>query len=688
MPKFDDFLSKRIALHEAESDKERKYEQPGLDEPSKEGLPSPETDEWWLAHRGESDARKGKDADGNEYNFDEERLVQRQIEKYNEAHQEADAKAAAGEAAMYPRINDAPDWVPGAEYKATAKPRRGNVVYYDGEYYECRLTHEGVKVPPPEDYKRWTHAGKSYAALKHIRMPLAIGTPESETPNRERWTVEDILKAMRPLLKKFANAVGKHGSYDEDDAYQEGQKAILQALWTDEGKQPFGPYAAHAVKEALKRVRRDDFGRGQRMQPWRRKRVSSAEAPAGKDKDGMVRDNLPFAHKVLEGKPCQICDAKGYVGAYNIKKHTDAAKKRLSNINDLSKPSTNEYVYRQLLELVFALQSTAMVVDMESGSGGGSKLADLAKQARAIADRTKAFAWKINGIQTAAMKLSDENVAGVVAEIDTLAASAGEVFDAIAAAGVDTDRRECPSCHGDGVVVAHFGERVDLSPEDEAMENERLGLMKKIVNLAISKANLSDQQKYFAELRFGLVPVGTKTIIHLPFVTPPRTLEVVLDPKLFPTDAWPNKSSVWGNPEFENSHLGKFWYQVSKAAGMPVSAETNSSSKGGISVKIKKTMQKILDVMENDPEIKKLITSYKVYTDQKPAEDQPASTPTPTPTPKPAEPKPAEQARKKRPLAKRWEPKDVQEEIIGKIVDILLEDFDDDSYGVMLRYVR
>lgn len=171
---------------------------------------------------------------------------------------------------------------------------------------------------------------KNYSALAKVWMPLILDHPDSETPSATPWTVEEVLKAMRPIVRKFANEYGGHkAGYQYDDALSDGNNAVLSALSKDGGRAPFALFAAQTVKRAIQKGLKGSniIPVVTRRQTYTDRGMTSLDQPADADAKFSVGSNVgsdaPYVSKVkcphcggsgaVDDETCPVCNGDRYI---------------------------------------------------------------------------------------------------------------------------------------------------------------------------------------------------------------------------------------------------------------------------------------------------------------------------------------------------------------------------------------
>lgn len=107
---------------------------------------------------------------------------------------------------------------------------------------------------PPENKDR------NYESLKKIKMPLILDLLDKKCI---AWTVEEVVKAMDPIIISLAKM--KCGSGSEfDQALSFGRQAVLDALYSDAGLAWFASYCYQKIHAAIKRVANKGYARNRR----------------------------------------------------------------------------------------------------------------------------------------------------------------------------------------------------------------------------------------------------------------------------------------------------------------------------------------------------------------------------------------------------------------------------------------
>lgn len=146
-----------------------------------------------------------------------------------------------------------------------------------------------------------------FEALGRIKMPMILDEidcivafdPVTKNPSqraaRKAWTLEEIINAMQPTIKKIAKEYSGHrAAYDIDDAMQEGRMAVIKALKNDRGLAWFNHHAKIWIRSAISRksASTHPFGFGSREKKWTDTGIVSADALIG-DTGSSIADNIP-----------------------------------------------------------------------------------------------------------------------------------------------------------------------------------------------------------------------------------------------------------------------------------------------------------------------------------------------------------------------------------------------------------
>ena len=210
-----------------------------------------------------------------------------------------------------PEPEAAPEEV-GKDLYSLESMRRAQLANYEKQEKGGNRPYIGDKNPPgtPRDY----------SALGKVWLPLILDDPRNGTGAPQRpWSIEELTKAMAPIIGKFANEYGGlRTTYQRDDASSDGYQALLMALRRDGGRAPVGLFAADQIKRAIQRG-----AKGAGILPTtHRKRTYTDRAVTSMDKaldsgegggevsiGGKIDTTTPMTAKVK----CPACDGTGKV---------------------------------------------------------------------------------------------------------------------------------------------------------------------------------------------------------------------------------------------------------------------------------------------------------------------------------------------------------------------------------------
>lgn len=74
---------------------------------------------------------------------------------------------------------------------------------------------------------------------------------QGEQESTDNWTVEEVVMACMPFIKKWARRYAGH-NFEIDDAISEGMAAVIDSIRLDKGTTPFGLYAATHIRDHIK----------------------------------------------------------------------------------------------------------------------------------------------------------------------------------------------------------------------------------------------------------------------------------------------------------------------------------------------------------------------------------------------------------------------------------------------------
>lgn len=176
------------------------------------------------------------------------------------------------------------------------------------DYYNA---HKDDPTPPIVDDRNPPGTERNYRALRNVWMPLIL-----DQVGKEPWTLEEILSAMTPIVKKFAMEYGgKRPSFQPDEAESEGYMALLHQLATDKGIAPFASHAAANIKRAIMRgLRQSSIVRKKtRDETYTDSHVTSADIPSEVGGKYTVGNSLGSDAKAPEKLKCPACAGTGSV---------------------------------------------------------------------------------------------------------------------------------------------------------------------------------------------------------------------------------------------------------------------------------------------------------------------------------------------------------------------------------------
>lgn len=148
---------------------------------------------------------------------------------------------------------------------------------------------------------------KNYKALTKVWMPLILDQV-GQTP----WTVEEVLEAMMPIIKRFAREYeGLKGSYTSQDAFSDGQLAVLDALEKDGGRSPFAYFAGTTIKRSIQRgVKKGGFiPTVQRKQTYGERGMTSMDKQAGEEESMTIGKTVSADTPKAIKKACPKCSS-------------------------------------------------------------------------------------------------------------------------------------------------------------------------------------------------------------------------------------------------------------------------------------------------------------------------------------------------------------------------------------------
>jgi len=152
---------------------------------------------------------------------------------------------------------------------------------------------------------------KTYAALTKVWMPLIL-----DVVGKEPWTVEEVLNAMKPVIVAHARSYSRmQPAFQFDDAVSVGQEAVLSALAKDQGRAPFGPYAANEVRRAIqKAVAASSFIKApERKRTYTGGIPASLDRPLGGEDEGGISQFVSTSSPQVERTRCSVCGGSGVV---------------------------------------------------------------------------------------------------------------------------------------------------------------------------------------------------------------------------------------------------------------------------------------------------------------------------------------------------------------------------------------
>jgi len=148
---------------------------------------------------------------------------------------------------------------------------------------------------------------KTYKGLTKVWMPLIL---DQATPPQEPWTIDEIIGAMMPVIKRFAfQYSGMRAGYQVDDAISDGQDGVLKALRNDMGNAPFGLYAA---REIMFSITKGAKGAGLIRTPTRKRgftdSTASLDKPSSLDPSLSMAGTIPSSAGVAVKIDCPACE--------------------------------------------------------------------------------------------------------------------------------------------------------------------------------------------------------------------------------------------------------------------------------------------------------------------------------------------------------------------------------------------
>ena len=146
---------------------------------------------------------------------------------------------------------------------------------------------------------------KKYRNLSKIWMPLIL-----DVIGKIPWTVEEVIEAMKPLIKRWANEYGRHrGGYQPDDAESDGVKAVFQALEKDGGRSPFALFCARTIKRAIQRGEKGAsiIPIPHRERLYSDKSITSMDAETGTEATSSMSGSIPSDIQSVSRTSCPAC---------------------------------------------------------------------------------------------------------------------------------------------------------------------------------------------------------------------------------------------------------------------------------------------------------------------------------------------------------------------------------------------
>ena len=134
--------------------------------------------------------------------------------------------------------------------------------YYGDKLYRVE-DHDGNVVrdgfPDNAEAERWilrnfSHAEKDQFKIEIYDNPKSLSALNTVVkPLDKGWTKEEIINAMKPMVRYFANKYWS-AKVGIEDLVQDGYVGVLRALETDKGIAPFGKYAPQKIKNEILRA--------------------------------------------------------------------------------------------------------------------------------------------------------------------------------------------------------------------------------------------------------------------------------------------------------------------------------------------------------------------------------------------------------------------------------------------------
>lgn len=237
--------------------------------------------------------------------------------------------------------------------------------------------------PKIED-KNPPDAPKDYKALTKTWLPLLVD-------GGEKWSINDVIDAMRPITKMFANEYARISSnLSREDLMTYGDVAVIKALLKDKGLAPFGLFAAKEIKRTITAEAKgtgliSTGGVGVIPEPQRKRqyhqKYASLQQPIGKGegaqelgsqvKSGEGTDitkiECPYCNNKgeVDGETCGVCNGRGFIPVSNKEESPKTPDEIVSSNEQLRKKEEWLARVRGILSHILSNQK---VLDLSDGT--------------------------------------------------------------------------------------------------------------------------------------------------------------------------------------------------------------------------------------------------------------------------------------------------------------------------------
>lgn len=312
---------------------------------------------------------------------------------------------------------------------------------------------------------------RTYQELSKIKMPLILDQiQDSEGYQREAWTIDEILVAMRPCVISIANQYSrKRAAFQFDEAESLGNEAILIALWTDLGLAWFAGYCYEKIDAAIRRgAQTSGTIRASERRHEYRDKVRSTDEPIGEG-DGTLAETIRETTPIVRRARC------GDYYIITIRQRIDAIREALA---DMGLPDIAKNI---------------------AGIVNAARKATKTEEQGLVKVISSYLRKSVNSDQYKAIEAYVTQKAKTVGE-KTLK-STGAIFVHTCKSGMLPDGTPCDRCDGTGRIII-YEEKPIRTPADLAAEHLRLEDFKKV--WAELTSDLTDLQREILMLKEGL----------------------------------------------------------------------------------------------------------------------------------------------------------------------------------------